>query len=72
MVDDTWVSGDKSQSAALALKQAGASEVTILCVARWLRHDWPDHRKLIESLSRPYDPHQCPLTGGPCQAPSTR
>ena len=37
LVDDTWVSGDKPQSAALALRAAGARTVTILCIARWLR-----------------------------------
>lgn len=66
VVDDTWVSGAKSQSAALALKDAGAARVTILCVTRWLRHDWPDHRQLIETLDEPYDAMRCPVTGGDC------
>lgn len=66
VVDDTWVSGDKSQSAALALKAAGAARVTIFSAARWLRCDWPDHRQLIDSLDQPYDPRCCPVTGGVC------
>lgn len=45
VVDDTWVSGGKAQSASLALKEAGAAAVTVFCVARWLRYDWPDHKR---------------------------
>ena len=66
VVDDTWVSGAKSQSAALALKDAGAARVTILCVTRWLRYDWADHRQLIDTLAEPYNAMRCPVTGGGC------
>jgi hypothetical protein len=66
VVDDTWVSGDKSQSAALALKRAGASAVTVLCAARWLRNDWEDHQAFIQTLNEPYDARRCPVTGGRC------
>ncbi|HYQ68602.1 hypothetical protein [Actinophytocola sp.] len=66
VVEDTWVSGDKAQSAALALKAAGATRVTVLCVTRWLRYDWEDHRALIETLDEPYDAARCPVTGSDC------
>ncbi|MFC3453531.1 hypothetical protein [Amycolatopsis speibonae] len=66
VVDDTWVSGDKAQSAALALKASGATKVTILCVARLLKYDWDDHRLLIEDLNDPYDALRCPVTGDSC------
>ncbi|MGH8920602.1 MAG: hypothetical protein ACRD0H_20100, partial [Actinomycetes bacterium] len=66
VVDDTWVSGSKSQSAALALKAAGAAVVTIVCIGRWLSYRWEEHRPLIENLSAPYDAMQCPVTGGAC------
>ncbi|WP_410655739.1 hypothetical protein [Amycolatopsis sp. lyj-112] len=68
IVDDTWVSGDKAQSASLALKTFGAEQVTVLCVARWLRHNWEDHRRLIEDLRDPYDALCCPVTGSACPA----
>ena len=71
VVDDTWVSGGKSQSAALALKAAGARAVTIICVARWLNWTYSDeHRRLITSLTAPYDARQCPVTGSTCPDPS--
>lgn len=66
VVDDTWVSGDKAQSAALALKAAGASAVTVFCVARWLTNDWEDHRAFMARLRTPYDATRCPVTGADC------
>ncbi|MBL8928275.1 MAG: hypothetical protein JNM77_18920 [Pseudonocardia sp.] len=67
VVDDTWVSGDKPQSAALALRAAGARTVTLLLVARWLNWNYNEqHKKLISSLKEPYDARQCPVTGDAC------
>jgi hypothetical protein len=66
IVDDTWTSGSKAQSAALAVRAAGADLVTVLCIARWCRHDWPDHRALLDSCASPYDATVCPVTGGTC------
>lgn len=67
VVDDTWVSGCKSQSAAITLKDAGASTVTILCVARWLSQTYnEDHQEMIKKLKDPYDAEMCPVTGGTC------
>ena len=51
LVEDTWVSGDKAQSAAIALKTAGAARVTVLCLTRWLSYKWPPDRELIDTLS---------------------
>ncbi|WP_438804150.1 hypothetical protein, partial [Nocardia farcinica] len=68
IVDDTWTTGSSAQGAAIAARRAGAATVTILCVDRWLRSDWPDHRNVIDSLSGPYDVLQCPVTGQVCPA----
>jgi phosphoribosylpyrophosphate synthetase len=67
VVDDTWVSGDKPQSVALALKAAGARAVTIVCIARWLNWTYNEqHQRLISRLKAPYDARQCPVTGSAC------
>jgi hypothetical protein len=66
IVDDTWTTGTKAQSAALAARDAGAAQVTVLCVARWLRVDWPDHRALLDRCPEPYDARICPVTRGTC------
>jgi hypothetical protein len=34
VVDDTWVSDDKAQSASLSLKAVGAAAVTVICIGR--------------------------------------
>ncbi|QLY30128.1 phosphoribosyltransferase [Nocardia huaxiensis] len=66
IVDDTWTTGASAQGAAVAVKQAGASSATVLCVDRWLRCDWSDHQALINSLSGSYDALRCPMHGRMC------
>lgn len=63
LIEDTWVSGAKVQSAAVSLHDAGAARVTALCVARWCRDDWPAHKELLDSCTVPYDALTCPVTG---------
>jgi predicted amidophosphoribosyltransferase len=41
LIDDLWVTGGHAQSAAYALRQAGAATVALLVVGRYLRADWP-------------------------------
>lgn len=36
LIDDTWVSGGHAQSVAMALKDAGAKQVSVLAIARWV------------------------------------
>lgn len=60
LVDDTWTTGTSLQSAAAALKSAGAASVTGLCVARWLSWKWePDAALLANVTVSPYDPFTC-------------
>ncbi|MEV0275064.1 hypothetical protein AB0I22_01570 [Streptomyces sp. NPDC050610] len=64
LVDDTWVTGSHLQSAAAALRQAGAVRVTGLILARRLRPDWGTNADFIsERLVRPYDVAVCPVGG---------
>jgi hypothetical protein len=69
LIDDTWVTGTKLQSAAVTLHQAGATRVTALCVARWCRDDWQAHRELLDSCTLPYDALTCPVSGSACVSP---
>ncbi len=67
IVDDTWTTGAKIQSAATALRAAGASATTILVLARWLEPGFGDNESFIKScLTVDYDPFRCPVTGGTC------
>lgn len=62
LVDDTWVTGSHLQSAAAALRQAGAAGVTGLVLARRLRPDWGTNAAFIaERIARPCDVTMCPV-----------
>lgn len=58
LLDDTWVSGASSQSAAVALKLAGAAQVVTLVLARLLH---PDDPRAMALAGRRYDPLSCVL-----------
>jgi predicted amidophosphoribosyltransferase len=67
LLDDTWTTGGHAQSAALALKKAGADRVSLLVVARWIKRDFGDNGWFLGKLERQaYDPAICPWTGGAC------
>jgi len=60
LIDDTWVSGASAQSAAAALKLAGARRVAIVVLGRHLDPANPRAAQLMAGL-RPgrYDPSKC-------------
>lgn len=67
VLDDIWTTGSNAQSAALALRRAGAAAVSVLVVGRWLRPNHPGTARFIDTrLQRGYDPDLCPVTGGAC------
>ncbi|MBE1533438.1 hypothetical protein [Actinomadura algeriensis] len=65
LMDDTWVKGGHAQSAALALRAAGAQEVSVLVVARWINERFAENAEFLRSLPD-YDPEVCPWTGAGC------
>lgn len=67
VVEDTWLTGSKVQSAAVTLKDAGAAHVTALCVARWCDYTWTAHKTMLDGLNDPYDAAICPVTGTHCE-----
>jgi hypothetical protein len=67
LIDDTWATGGHVQSAALALREAGAARVSALVVARWLKEDYGGNKRFIADLAnRDYDPGICPWTSSGC------
>ncbi|WP_433180241.1 hypothetical protein [Actinoallomurus sp. CA-150999] len=67
VMDDTWARGGHAQSAALALRRAGAARVSVLVVARWINEGFADNRKfLVDLADRDFDPLFCPWTGETC------
>lgn len=70
VIDDTWTtSGGHATSAALAVRTAGATHVSVLVLARWLALGWeattPGWAK--QRLTAPdFQPGICPWTQGGC------
>jgi hypothetical protein len=57
LLDDTWVSGASAQSAAAALKLAGAAHVAIVVLGRHVNPSDPRAGPLLAGLvPAPYDP----------------
>ncbi|MDR0945221.1 MAG: phosphoribosyltransferase [Bifidobacteriaceae bacterium] len=69
LVDDSWATGANVQSAASALKRAGARHVAALVVGRLLRPaGWPPALAFLTKhavLDQPFDWSLCPWTGVP-------
>lgn len=68
VVEDVWTSGANTQSAALAVRAAGAGQVSALVVGRWLDLTYPPTQAVWESDIRDaaYRAGLCPWTGGAC------
>lgn len=66
LIEDTWVTGGSAQSAAAALKRAGARAVTLLVIARWLDLRRGETRSFASTLTSQFDPDACPFTGQLC------
>lgn len=68
VIDDTWVSGGHAQSVAMALKNAGAQQVSVLAIARWVDLEKPyprwTYNNIIETETFAID--ICPWTGAGC------
>jgi len=67
ILDDVWTTGSTAQSAALAVRRAGAAAVSVMVVGRWLN---PDRRGTADFIATrlqcDFDPDICPVTGGEC------
>lgn len=68
LVDDTWTTGRSVMSVAVALRQAGAAQVSVLCLTRWLSPKYSTTAQWLSSVRLPsYDPTFCPVTrSGSC------
>lgn len=68
LIDDTWVSGGHAQSVAIALKDAGAHQVSVLAIARWVDLQKPYPRWTYNNIIEPapFAMDTCPWTGRDC------
>lgn len=68
VLDDSWVTGGSAQSAAVALRTAGAATVSILTLARVLGPEFGPNSDFMRSgyWQRDFDYTVCPWTGSGC------
>ena len=59
LIDDTWTTGANAQSAAAALKRAGAGTVAAVVIGRYLNRDWGRNNTRLRSMPRPFDWDRC-------------
>jgi hypothetical protein len=61
LIDDTWTTGASAQSAAAALKAAGADRVAAVVIGRHLNREWHENDRRIRGIARPFDWSRCAL-----------
>ncbi|HZE04727.1 MAG TPA: hypothetical protein VE127_05860 [Solirubrobacteraceae bacterium] len=61
LIDDTWTKGANAQSAAAALKAAGATTVAAVVIGRHVNRGWHHNDRHLRMLPQPYDWSRCAL-----------
>jgi len=59
LIDDTWTTGSGAQSAAAALREAGAGPVAAVVVGRHVKRGWRENEQRLHALVRPFDWSSC-------------
>lgn len=70
LIDDMWTTGANAQSAAAALKAAGAGAVAAVVIGRHVNREWRENDRRLRAL-KPFDWSRCGLCPQPV-APSRR
>ena len=65
LIDDTWTTGASAQSAAAALKSAGAGPIVAVVVGRHLNREWHENDRRIRGITLPFDWERCVLCAQP-------
>ena len=61
LVDDTWTTGANAQSAAAAVKAAGAGRVAAVAIGRHVNREWGDNDRRLLELEGRFDWSRCAL-----------
>ncbi|MBV9465110.1 MAG: hypothetical protein JO169_03245 [Solirubrobacterales bacterium] len=61
LIDDTWTTGANAQSAAAALKAAGAGPIGAVVIGRHLNRGWHENDRRLRGISRPFEWQRCAL-----------
>lgn len=71
LIDDTWTTGANAQSAAAALKAAGAGPVAAVVIGRHVNRGWRQNDRHLRELPEPFDWAHCVLCGDGGLNPTT-
>jgi predicted amidophosphoribosyltransferase len=69
LIDDMWTTGASVQSAAFALRAAGADCVATVVIGRHLNREWRENHRRLRDLAHPFDWDQCALCVRPRALP---
>jgi predicted amidophosphoribosyltransferase len=61
LIDDMWTTGASAQSAAAALRSAGASTVAAIAIGRYLNGGWREASERIATIAAPFEFDHCSL-----------
>lgn len=61
LIDDTWTTGASAQSAAAALKAAGAARVGAVVIGRHLNREWFENDERLRRIAQPLRGSVCAL-----------
>lgn len=67
LIDDTWTTGASANSAAAALKHAGASTVAMVVIGRHLNREWHENDRRLRNIAHPFDWDHCAVCEKPHQ-----
>ena len=65
LIDDTWTTGANGQSAAAALRAAGAGPVGVVVIGRHINRSWHDNDRRLRALGGRFDWECCALEANP-------
>lgn len=69
LIDDTWTTGASAQSAAAALKAAGAGTVAAIVIGRHLNREWHENDRRLRGIAQPFDWSRCAICAEPLAPP---
>ena len=69
LIDDTWTTGSSAQSAAAALKHAGAGPVAAVVIGRHLNREWHENDRRLRGISKPFNWTECAVCAKPITEP---
>ncbi len=71
LIDDTWTTGASAQSAAAALRAAGAGTVAAVVIGRHVNRGWGANDQHLQALP-PFDWNECAVCAGRARAETLR